>query len=387
MSKAKDSEDRQATPRTGRFWRGWAVAAGAAMTLSAAALGVAPVDSHAQQPPAEAQPGSDFHEVRSGDTFWHLSGRYLGNNYDWPRMWSYNPHITNPHWIYPGDIVYLRDMPEAGEVSDEVAEANGDTAGAQQARSVHEDTVGLYLATAGMIKSEQPTPVGRIIGAPKPARMIAEHDDIFVGFGDRAYRQDERDDINDEDLLEVEDVSAEEGDRFAIIRLDGEIEDSEGEVVGLKYLLLGSATVTEVPANEETARTAQVDNSWREIKRGDLLIPYQRQLNLVEPRQADQDLVGEIVDSIAPGAIFGPQQYVFVNRGSEDGVRPGNRFFAYQQWEGFEHPHEQSAPEIPWQRVGQVWVLHVEDNYSTAVITNSDRELYIGDRLEMYSGH
>ncbi len=43
--------------------------------------------------------------VRRGDTLWDVTGRFYGNPWEWPRVWSYNPEITNPHWIYPLDQI------------------------------------------------------------------------------------------------------------------------------------------------------------------------------------------------------------------------------------------------------------------------------------------
>ncbi len=370
--------------RSAKATAGWALATGAAVALAISAFGLSPTDAEAQQaPPADE---SDYHEVRSGDTFWDLSGAYFGDNYEWPRMWSYNPHITNPHWIYPGDIIHLQQV-DRRDMGAEPAAHETEQPDDRSTMLGDEDAIGLYMALGGMMVTEEETPVGRIIGSPVAARMLAEHQDVWVGFGDRAYREDERESMSDDDLLEVDAIDAQVGDRFAIIRQDGKLEDEEGEVAGLKYYVLGSLEITEVPEQEETARTARIDKSWREIERGDLLVPYERQLQLVQPREADNDLVAKVVDGLEDGAIFGPQQYLFVNRGAEHGVRPGNRFFVYQQWEGFEHPHEQSAPEIPWQQIGQVMVISVREQYSMVVITRSDREVLIGDRLEMYTGH
>src|SRR5580704_5713859 len=50
------------------------------------------------------------HIVRNGDTLWGICGMYFENPYQWPRVWSYNPQIKNPHWIYPGDEVRLRNQ-------------------------------------------------------------------------------------------------------------------------------------------------------------------------------------------------------------------------------------------------------------------------------------
>src|SRR5262245_26354090 len=46
----------------------------------------------------ETAPGEE-HTVVRGDTLWDLSQRYLGNPWYWPKVWSYNPQIDNPHWI------------------------------------------------------------------------------------------------------------------------------------------------------------------------------------------------------------------------------------------------------------------------------------------------
>jgi nucleoid-associated protein YgaU len=48
----------------------------------------------------EAVPES--YVIQRGDTLWDLSSRYLDSPWYWPKLWSYNPQVENPHWIYPG---------------------------------------------------------------------------------------------------------------------------------------------------------------------------------------------------------------------------------------------------------------------------------------------
>ncbi len=61
-------------------------------------------------PASEPVPTADVetHKVQRGDTLWDLSARYLNSPWYWPKVWSYNPEIGNPHWIYPGNVVRLR---------------------------------------------------------------------------------------------------------------------------------------------------------------------------------------------------------------------------------------------------------------------------------------
>ena len=374
------------TPAMKRLGR-WTL--GAASGLALLAFGVAPMTADAQAPRVSTvgQENPDYHVIRDGDTIWDLSGYYFGDSFQWPRMWSYNPHITNPHWVYPGDIVYLREIARQQAEAAGPAGAAPGTASRGSAQQQEEAPMGLYLPLGGMITAEEVTSVGRIIGSPKSARMLAEHDTVWLGFGDEAYRADERESTREEDMKPMESVEVQEGDQFAIVRLVGTLDDEEGEVIGNKYIILGSLTVEEVPEQEGVAVTAMINQSWREIQRGDLVVPFERQLKLVQPRQAEQDLVAHIVDTLQPGFAFGQHQYVFIDRGAEDGVRPGNRFFVFQRFEGLDRPGEAAPDEIPWQRVGQVLILDARENYSTAVITRSSKEIIVGDRLEMYIGH
>ncbi len=45
--------------------------------------------------------------VKRGDTLWDISDHYFENPWQWPKLWSYNPDIRNPNWIYPGDQLRL----------------------------------------------------------------------------------------------------------------------------------------------------------------------------------------------------------------------------------------------------------------------------------------
>src|SRR5512140_1431454 len=60
----------------------------------------------ANRPPAMVVP--EIYTIRRGDTLWDISEHYLDNPWQWPRLWSYNPDIRNPNWIYPGDPLRLR---------------------------------------------------------------------------------------------------------------------------------------------------------------------------------------------------------------------------------------------------------------------------------------
>jgi hypothetical protein len=49
----------------------------------------------------------DSYVVQKGDTLWDISGKFLQNPWEWPKIWHVNPEICNPNLIYPGDTVNL----------------------------------------------------------------------------------------------------------------------------------------------------------------------------------------------------------------------------------------------------------------------------------------
>src|SRR5712691_9080250 len=58
-------------------------------------------------------PGApEEYTIVKGDTLWDLSQKFLNNPWYWPKIWSLNPGIENPHWIYPGNK--LRIVPGEG---------------------------------------------------------------------------------------------------------------------------------------------------------------------------------------------------------------------------------------------------------------------------------
>lgn len=68
------------------------------------------------------------HIVVKGDTLWDITGKYLGNPFQWPSVWQKNPQIRDAHWIYPGDSVLVEGTANGSVSSYDAAASQGGAA-------------------------------------------------------------------------------------------------------------------------------------------------------------------------------------------------------------------------------------------------------------------
>ena len=79
----------------------------ARLTVSLVLLSVTAVPTVAQV--AQDTLASRTHVVRRGDTLWDLARAYLDNPFMWRLIYDANRDVVeNPHWIYPGLVLRLR---------------------------------------------------------------------------------------------------------------------------------------------------------------------------------------------------------------------------------------------------------------------------------------
>src|SRR5262249_47563341 len=160
----------------------------------------APEQGQVQTAPPEGP--SQVHTVEKGDTLWDLSSKYLGSPWYWPKVWSYNPQIANPHWIYPGNQV--RFFPGSGEETPARAEqvASGDEdgwnpnqasggggGGVQRVRLPIETKTKEIVLKDGFVTPNEVEAAGTLVGSFAESEMLSPPAIVYLDFKDRSAVQ------------------------------------------------------------------------------------------------------------------------------------------------------------------------------------------------------
>lgn len=309
------------------------------------------------------------HTVQRGDTLWGISGRYYGNPWDWPRLWSYNPEITNPHWIYPLDQVRL-----LGQGQAQIAEAQTVTS----RRGVAAGT--LFLRELGYLDREALEQSGEIIGSPTDHMLLSPFDSIYVRFsGDRTERERPQ-------------------GEFTIYRVYEANERAQNET-GTLVRILGTVRIDRYD-DERRIATATVTEALEPIERGYRVAAIPRRFEVVPPVSSDRDMDTRIVATLVPHELLGEQQVVFVPVGEDDGVRLGNRFYVTRRSDEWRRHIETSATEMgqgqanpaepeewPEEVIAEGRVVSLRPRSAGLWITRSVETVEVGDHAEMREGY
>jgi nucleoid-associated protein YgaU len=310
-------------------------------------------------------PIPELHVVRRRDTLWDICFLYFNDPWQWPKIWSYNPQITNPHWIYPGDLVRLlpRGMfaqtpaaPTAGQVPAATPEV--DALPAPQRRT----EVGIKQ-TAFVEKSDLDKSI-TIDGA--------DDEKVLLGNGDQVY------------LRYPASRPPRPGERYSIYVPGNPIKSGNTEV-GAYVHVLGSLEVTAV-TQDKRARGVIVEAS-QEIERGAKVGPLLRTFKNVPPVPAKVDVQGTVVAMLTYDQLIGDGEVVFVDLGRRSGIEVGNSMFVVRRGDAYpknmSNQIGQDDRKFPSRRLGRIVIVEVGDRVSVGLVTLVVQEMSIGDLVVM----
>jgi hypothetical protein len=182
----------------------------------------------------------------------------------------------------------------------------------------------------------------------------------------------------------------------------------KGEIVPIK----GTVRIDQYNPRTRVAR-GEIIESVDVIERGNRVGQVKRKLKMVPPRPSRAHLRARVLTSLYPYVFMADHQIVFLDRGSKDGLEPGNRLFVVRRGDSWRRSLETTSsmarerarldvPEpvqvettpldgdekhFPDEIIAELRVVRTNPSSSVALVTSSHRAVMSGDRAEARKGY
>ena len=318
----------------------------------------------------------DQYTVVKGDTLWGISGKFLRDPWQWPKVWKMNrAEIKNPHWIYPGDVIaldtssgtpQLRLLHETVTLQPSVREEPLDKEAIQ---TISPSVITPFLSQPLLIENGQLDKSPRIIGG--------QDNRVILSPGTRVY---------------INQLTEGAGAHWNVYRPGESLTDPDTkEVLGTEAIYLGDLNVARYGA----PATADIVRAKEEIFTKDRLVisPDEFKSSFV-PHAPDKEIAGRIMRIYGGVGEAGPNTVVSINRGEKDGLEAGHvlaisRYGRVVQDSEYkldgqkanDTKKEAGQVKLPDERVGLLMVFRTFDRVSYALIMSSSDAIFTLDSV------
>ncbi len=328
---------------------------------------------------ADRAPSS--YTVQKGDTLWGISGRFLKDPWRWPDIWRLNrDQIKNPHLIYPGDVVkldYVDGQPQLTLMRDGVRVSPSTRASSfnpDVIPSIPPGDIEPYLSKNLVTGPNGLANTAEILSGRNAARLVRGQGDVVYVVG----------------------IDPKGGDLWFIYRPGPAITTFDGNtVLGYESTFVGTARIEKFGE----LSTVRIESADREVMLGDRLLPAPRStINNYVPRAPDKAIETRILQVPFTNTETGRGYIVMLDKGSADGLQPGNVLAVYRSVEPIEDPRpdrQQAAilrfldptkvftPQVMIapadERTGLMFVFRTFNNVSYAIVLNTTDPVRPGD--------
>jgi nucleoid-associated protein YgaU len=304
--------------------------------------------------------------VVKGDTLWDISGDFLNDPWKWPEIWQVNPQVSNPHLIYPGDVlslVYVDGQPK-------IMVKRGGTV--KLSPQMRESEHGNAIQAIPLGKIDAFLSKGRFVDPSslkgKPYIIAGGKRHIVAGAGDQIYARGE---------FAGEDVT------YGVFREEQLFTDPDtNEVLGLQLRNIAS---TNISSMDSDIATMEVNRSSEEIRIGDkVLVSEQRAITAVyQPSAPSEDIAGLIIGVEDGVTQVGKMSIVIINRGERDGLIEGNVLSILKVGEIVRDKVADELVQLPDERAGLMMVFRVYDKLSYGLVLRASQGLSVDDKVAM----
>lgn len=340
---------------------------------------------------------AEIYEVQKGDTLWGVSKHLFGNPNYWPKVWSLNKKIPNPHVLNPGTSLVF--MPGSSDAAPSLGTAD----------SFHDEPASRYSSAPiepsnkrrkeyEKVATDRWTPVNYADALAKnyddygldkelkvriPSRFVfrvpAIASDIEIphlGEITSSLREGVGISTGDTVFLSSEHQDLQVGSTYSIL---GEPEhvfdrDKKTDRSAYMYRSLGEIRVIGIKDN---LYVGVVSAAYDVIKRGDRLYTLLPLITDIKPIPAEPDIEALVM----PAGRFDTQNiaqfnFVHLDRGLQDRVRVGNVFRLYTY---YDPTTKSKVTDSDFIFSADAIVVHATAQFSTALIIRSRSTVDRGD--------
>ena len=320
--------------------------------------------------------GEPNYTIVQYDCLWDLAEKYYGDPFEWRYIWQHNPYIEDPHWIYPGDMLFIPGLPSSGTPSSQIplydtsktlSQLNSQIKkfSTQEQSALLEkyryfisaeaqrQTPFVYEAQhkSGKNKKSVMYNYGEVVNQERP--LLVQNKDAFVKITLAKSEADK--------LVKI-------GTELCFYAIRYDLKSRRGIIIEP----VGAATVRSV---DRDFTTVYIDKAWGRISKGAVVAPF-RELKSVGVRltyKSYQDTFEtQTVARLNPDSPVKPFETVFIDKGEQEGTVIGDHFVFYEKARrGSSKKHE----ELP---IFEGLVVAAEKNTATLKVV-SVRDVAVSD--------
>lgn len=321
-------------------------------------------------PPAIAEgEGPVIYEIKKGDTLWGLSEQFLKDPYYWPDLWAKNQVITNPHLIFPGQQLRVRNgklevvTPPPKEVEPEAVPKAAKPLPLKETTEPIVVPVRTFTTSGaeGFLLEDDLRPIGFIVSTNQNRQLAGEDDIVYTDIG--------------------RERGANVGDRYGIYKKMAAVSHPvTNEILGYKVIPLGTLQISEL---EEKVAKAIIVKSYMEISAGSYLMPYRERKISVPLKASTKELTGYIVETQTGNNAISAGDVAYLDLGKNQGAEPGNMLYVVRDVKPDMKYTLDKIEKLPVEVIGALVIVESGPNTSTVLVVKSIDTIYRGDRVEM----
>ncbi len=318
----------------------------------------------------------DKHEVVKGDTLWGISQMFLEHAWCWPQVWGMNrEEIKNPHWIYPGQIVYFDRVAGRLRLGDPGSRTSTGYSGGVPTVRLSPQIRGQNLASNAITTIptnsiepflSQPLVLEENDLVDTPRIVAAQQGHVNAGKSEKIYAMG---DLHDNVI-------------FQVYRPATPLRDPETKLIlGYEAAYVGTIKLLRAGKSENEAHSFLITASKEELTVGDRLLPVPNtEMANYVPHPPATDLAGRIVSIYGGVAQAGQNQTVSINRGSEEGVDIGTVLQMYRLGDIIvDKTKAKTVVKLPDEQYGTLFIYRVFKHVSYGLIMQVTDSAQVGD--------